>query len=48
MISIHLDERVSGTTGSAEIAACEAPIPVNIVDAETVSFGVRISARRPA
>ncbi len=31
VISIHLDERVSGTAGSAEIAAREAPIPVSVV-----------------
>ena len=48
MISIHLDERVSGTAGSAEIAAREAPIPVNVVATETVSFGVGICARAAA
>jgi len=48
VISIHLDERVSGTAGSAEIAAREAPIPVNIVTTPTVSFGVGICARAAA
>ncbi len=48
VISIHLDERVSGTAGSAEIAAREAPIPVNIVATATVSFGVGICARAAA
>ena len=48
VISIHLDERVSGTAGSAELAAREAPIPVSIVDTGTVSFGVGICARAAA
>jgi len=48
VISIHLDERVSGTAGSAELAAREASIPVNVVAAKTVSFGVGICARAAA
>lgn len=40
VLSIHLDARVSGTTGSAELAAYEAPIAVTVVDTGTVSFGV--------
>lgn len=45
VLSIHLDARVSGTTGSAEIAAREVPIPVTIVDTGTVSFGVGVCVR---
>jgi len=48
VISIHLDERVSGTVASAELAALEAPIPVTVVATETVSFGVGICARAAA
>ncbi len=47
-VSIHLDERVSGTAGSARLAARDAPIPVTIVAAETVSFGVGVCARTAA
>ena len=48
VISLHLDERVSGTAGSAEIAAREAPIPVTVVATGTVSFGVGICVRAAA
>ena len=45
VLSIHLDARVSGTLGSAELAAREAPIPVTVVDTRTVSFGVGVCVR---
>lgn len=48
VISIHLDERVSGTAASAEIAAREASHPVRVVATETVSFGVGVCARAAA
>jgi fatty acid-binding protein DegV len=48
VLSIHLDARVSGTTGSAELAAREAPIPVTVVDTRTVSFGVGLCVRAAA
>jgi fatty acid-binding protein DegV len=48
VLSIHLDARVSGTTGSAELAAREAPIPVTVVDTQTVSFGVGLCVRAAA
>jgi len=48
VISIHLDERISGTAGSAVIAARYAPIAVDVVAAETASFGVGICARAAA
>jgi fatty acid-binding protein DegV len=48
VLSIHLDGRVSGTTGSAELAAREAPIPVTVVDTRTVSFGVGLCVRAAA
>jgi DegV family protein with EDD domain len=48
VLSIHLDARVSGTAGSAELAAREAPVPVTVVDTETVSFGVGLCVRAAA
>jgi fatty acid kinase fatty acid binding subunit len=48
VLSIHLDARVSGTVGSAELAAREAPIPVSVVDTQTVSFGVGLCVRAAA
>jgi fatty acid-binding protein DegV len=48
VLSIHLDSRVSGTTGSAELAARETPIPVTVVDTGTVSFGVGLCVRAAA
>jgi DegV family protein with EDD domain len=40
MLSLHMARAVSGTIGSAELAALEAPIPATVVDTGTVSFGV--------
>ena len=48
VLSIHLDSRVSGTASSAELAAREAPIPVTVVDTQTVSFGVGLCVRAAA
>lgn len=48
VLSIHLDARVSGTLRSAGIAAREAPIPVTVVDAQTVSFGLGLCVRAAA
>jgi fatty acid kinase fatty acid binding subunit len=48
VLSIHLDARVSGTAGSAAFAAREAPIPVTVVDTQTVSFGVGLCVRAAA
>lgn len=48
VISIHLDARVSGAIASAELAALEAPIPVTVVDAATVSYGVGACVRAAA
>jgi fatty acid-binding protein DegV len=45
VLSIHLDGRVSGTVRSAELAAREAPIPVSVVDARTVSYGVGVCVK---
>jgi fatty acid kinase fatty acid binding subunit len=48
VLSIHLDARVSGTAGAAALAAGEAPIPVTVVDTQTVSFGVGLCVRQAA
>ena len=42
VLSIHVGSQISGTVGSAEIAAREAPLPVRVVDTGTASFGVGI------
>jgi fatty acid-binding protein DegV len=47
-LSIHLDARVSGTVGAAELAARESPVPVQVVDTRTVSFGVGLCVRKAA
>jgi fatty acid-binding protein DegV len=40
VLSVHVDVRVSATAASAELAAREVEIPVNVVDSGTVSFGL--------
>ena len=42
VVSIHVDSNLSGTVGAAELAAREAPVPVQVVDTGTASFGVGI------
>lgn len=42
VLSVHVGSALSGTVGSAELAAREAPLPVTIVDTGTASFGVGI------
>lgn len=48
VLSIHLDERASGTLRSAQLAARDAPIPVTVVDTTTVSYGVGVCVRAAA
>jgi DegV family protein with EDD domain len=48
ILSVHLDNRTSGTSRSAELAAGDAPIPVTVVDTPTVSFGVGLCVRAAA
>lgn len=40
IVSIHISSAMSGTVGSATLAARSSPVPVEIVDTETASFGV--------
>lgn len=42
VLSVHVGSAFSGTVGSAELAAREAPLPVTVVDTGTASFGVGI------
>jgi len=44
IVSIHLDERVSGTVAAARLGAGEAPVPVTVIDAGTASYGVALAA----
>lgn len=48
VVSVHLDARASGTVGSAELGAREAPLPVTVVDAGTVGYGVGIAVAAAA
>jgi DegV family protein with EDD domain len=40
VLSIHIGTSVSGTLGSARLAAGDSPVPVRLVDTGTASFGV--------
>lgn len=42
IISIHLAETMSGTVGSASMAARKASVPVHVIDTGSASFGVAI------
>jgi DegV family protein with EDD domain len=42
IVSIHLAEAMSGTFGSASMAAREARVPVHVIDTGTASFGVAV------
>ena len=40
IVSIHVSGSMSGTIGSAEVAARSAPIPVTVIDSGSASFGI--------
>lgn len=40
IVSVHVTAAMSGTLGSATIAAGESPVPVRLVDSGTASFGI--------
>jgi fatty acid-binding protein DegV len=42
VLSIHVDERLSGTVGAATLAARDARVPVTVAGTGTASFGVAI------
>ena len=44
IVSIHISEAMSGTVGSATLAASSASIPVNVIDTGSASFGVALCA----
>ena len=40
VVSVHLSAELSGTLGSARLAAARAPIPVHVVDSATIGAGL--------
>ncbi len=52
IVSVHLSSQMSGTVEAARLAAAEAPIPVEVVDSETIGmamgFAVVAGAERAA
>ena len=44
IVSIHISETMSGTVGSARVAAASAPVPVTVIDTGSASFGVAVCA----
>lgn len=42
IVSIHISESMSGTVGSAQLAARTAPVPVTVIDTGSASFGVAV------
>ena len=42
IVSLHMSETMSGTVGSAALAARTAPIPVEVIDTGSASFGVAV------
>jgi DegV family protein with EDD domain len=48
VLSFHLDARVSGVAGSAELAAADASVAVDVIALETVSYGVAVCVRAAA
>lgn len=42
IVSIHISEAMSGTVGSARIAAESASVPVTVIDTGSASFGVAV------
>lgn len=44
VLSVHLGSALSGTVGSARLAAASSPVPVRVVDTGTASFGVACCA----
>ena len=40
VVSVHLSGELSGTLGSAQLAAANAPVPVHVVDTRTIGAGL--------
>jgi len=40
ILSVHIGSQLSGTVGSARLAAASAPVPVRVVDTGTASFAI--------
>jgi DegV family protein with EDD domain len=43
VLSVHLSGQLSGTVSSAELAASSSPIPVRVVDAQTIGMGLGLA-----
>jgi len=43
VLSVHLSRQLSGTVSSAELAAATSPIPVRVVDAQTIGMGLGLA-----
>jgi len=43
IVSIHLSSQMSGTVEAARLAAAEAPVPVEVVDSETIGMAMGFS-----
>jgi DegV family protein with EDD domain len=43
VLSVHLSSQLSGTVSSAELAAATSPIPVRVVDAQTIGLGLGLA-----
>ncbi|NNE11270.1 MAG: DegV family protein [Ilumatobacter sp.] len=44
IVSVHISASMSGTVGSATVAAADAPVPVTVIDTGSASFGVTVCA----
>lgn len=44
IVSLHISETMSGTVGSAALAARTSPVPVEVIDTRSASFGVAVCA----
>ncbi len=42
IVSIHIAEAMSGTVGSATVAASAVNVPVHVIDTDSASFGVAV------
>ncbi len=43
VVSLHLSGQLSGTVGSAELAAADAPVPVTVVDTRQIGMGLGLT-----
>ncbi|YAL84338.1 DegV family protein [Dermacoccaceae bacterium W4C1] len=48
IVSVHLSAAMSGTLSSAQVAASESPIPVTVIDSETLAMGLGFAVESAA